>query len=325
MRRRDFMTLVGSAAAWPLAARAQAQSRIPKIGVLWHAANAKEESPYFESLMEGFKDLGYVDGKIVLEHRFPNENPALFASMAAELVALKPDVIVAVGGAAPYVEQATTTIPIVFMYVPDPLGSKLVKSIRRPGGNATGLTNFSLVLCAKRLQYLKETVPALQRVGLLVNPSAKISDLYIDQSNAAAPKLGLTTQAFRVRSPSELEGAFDAMASAGMQGVVVNAESLFYPPRETIAKLAIARRLPTCVWVKELLEAGALLSYGADQRAIARRVAVYVDRILKGEKPAEMPVEQPTTFELAVNLKTAKALGLEVPQTLVAIADDLVE
>jgi putative tryptophan/tyrosine transport system substrate-binding protein len=325
MRRRDFMTLVGSATAWPLVARAQGQSHVPRIGVLWHAASAKEESPYFESLIEGFRDLGYVDGKIVLEHRFPNEKPALFASMAAELVSLKPDAIVAVGGAAPYVEKVTTTIPIVFMYVPDPLGSKLVKSVRRPGGNATGLTNFSLVLCAKRLEYLKEMVPTLLRVGLLVNPSAKISDLYIEQSNAAAPKLGLTTQAFQVRSPSELEQTFNAMVNAGMQGVVVNAESLFYPPRETIAKLAIARRLPTCVWVKEMLEAGALLSYGADQRAIARRAAFYVDRILTGEKPAEMPVEQPTKFELAINLKTAKELGLEVPETLAAIADDLVK
>ena len=170
----------------------------------------------------------------MLEHRFPNEKPERFASMAAELVSLKPDVLLAVGGAAPYAKKATATIPIVFMYVPDPIGSNLVESIRQPSGNATGLTNFSLALCGKRLELLKEIAPTLSRVALLVNPAAKISELYVNQSNDAAPKLGLTTQAFQVRSLGELEGVFDAMVKADMQAVVVNAESLFYPGREMI-------------------------------------------------------------------------------------------
>jgi putative ABC transport system substrate-binding protein len=322
--RRSFIVGALSTVSMPFPATAQQTGTIPRIGVLWHAASAAEEAPFFGSLIEGFRNLGYVEGRIALEHRFPDEMPELFASMAAELVSSKPDVLVGVGGAAPYLVKATSTIPIVFMYVPDPVGSKLVESIRRPGGNATGLTNFSLELCAKRLQYLKEIVPTLSRVALLVNPSAKISDLYIDQSNAAGPKLGLTTQAFPVRSLTELDGAFDAMAKAGMQAIVVNAESLFYPGREMIAKLAIARHLPTCVWVREVVEAGTLLSYGADQRAISRRVAVYVDRILKGEKPADIPVEQPTRFELIVNAKTAKALGITIPQTLLLRADDVI-
>ena len=322
--RRSFIGGALSAVSLPFPATAQQTGKIPRIGVLWHAASAEEEAPFFGSLIEGFRNLGYVEGRIALEHRFPNEMPELFASMAAELVSSKPDVLVGVGGAAPYLVKATSTIPIVFMYVPDPVGSKLVESIRRPGGNATGLTNFSLELCAKRLQYLKEIVPTLSRVALLVNPSAKISDLYIDQSNAAGPKLGLTTQAFPVRSLTELDGAFDAMAKAGMQAVVVNAESLFYPGREMIAKLAIARHLPTCVWVREVVEAGTLLSYGADQRAISRRVTVYVDRVLKGEKPADIPVEQPTRFELIVNAKTAKALGITIPQTLLLRADAVI-
>jgi putative ABC transport system substrate-binding protein len=325
MRRRAVIAALGGAAAWPLVARAQGKNRIPKIGVLWHAASAEEEAPYFGSLIEGFRSLGYREDQLVLEHRFPNEKPELFASMAAELVSLKPDVLIAVGGAAPYAKKATATIPIVFMYVPDPIGSNLVESIRRPSGNATGLTNFSLVLCGKRLELLKEIVPTLSRVALLVNPAAKISELYVNQSNDAAPKLGLTTQAFQVRSLGELEGALDAMVKADMQAVVVNAESLFYPGREMIAKLAVARRLPTCVWVREVLEAGALVSYGADQRLIARRVAGYVDRILKGEKPADMPVEQPTQFELLINLKTAKALDLTVPPILLATADQVIE
>ena len=325
MKRRAFITLAAGAIAWPFVARAQGQGRIPKIGILWHAANAEEEAPYFGSLIEGFKNLGYGEGRIALEHRFPNELPELFTSMAAELVSSKPDVLVAVGGAAPYAKKATATIPIVFMYVPDPVGSDLVASIRRPGGNATGLTNFSVELSAKRLEYLKTIVPTLSSVALLVNPSVKISQLYIDQSNAAGAKLGLRTQAFQVRSLGELEPAFDAMVKAGMQAVVINAESLFYQAKEQIAKLALARRLPTCVWVKELVESGALVSYGADQRAIARRVAVYVDRILKGEKPADMPVEQPTRFQLLLNVTTAKALGLQVPTTLIAVADELIE
>jgi putative ABC transport system substrate-binding protein len=325
MRRRDFITLCGGAAAWPLAARAQSRSSIPRIAVLWHAANAEEESPYYESLLQGFRALGYGEGRIALEHRFPDEKPELFTSMAAELVAAKPDVLIAVGGAAPYAKRATATIPIVFMYVPDPVGAKLVENVRRPGWNATGLSNFSVELSEKRLEYLKKIVPTLSRVALLVNPSARISDLYVEQSKAAEPHLGLTTRAFPVRSLGELEGAFNAMVAAGMEAVVVNAESLFYQAKDMIAKLALARRLPTCVWVRELVDSGALVSYGVDQRAIARRVAVYVDRILKGEKPADMPVEQPTRFQLFINLKTARALGLEVPGPLLAFAEDVVE
>jgi putative tryptophan/tyrosine transport system substrate-binding protein len=325
MRRRDLIRLIGGGAAWPVVARAQNRNRIPRIGVLWHAASADGEAPYFDSLIEGFGSLGYTEHKIAFEHRFPNEKPEHFSSMAAELVASEPDVLIAVGGAAPYAERATATIPIVFMYVPDPIGANLVESIRHPGGNATGLTNFSVELSAKRLEYLKELVPTLSRVGLLINPGAKISDLYIEQSNAAGPKLGLTSTAYPVRSIEELEGTFETMATDGMQAVVVNAESLFYLGKDLIAKLALARRLPTCVWVKEVLESGTLLSYGADQRAIARRVAYYVDRILKGERPADIPVEQPTRFQLGINLKIAKALGLTISPTLLARADEVIE
>jgi len=325
MRRRDLLGFAGAVSVWPFVARASDPARIPKIGVLWHAANSGEEAPYFTSLIEGFRSLGYGDGQIRLEHRFPAEKPELFTSMAAELAAMNPDAIIAVGSAAPYAVKATTSVPVVFMYVPDPLGSKLVQSIQRPGGNATGLSNFSVELSAKRLEYLKEVVPNLSRVALLVNPSARISDLYIEQAKAAGPKLGIATQAFQARALDDLEGAFDAMTKADMQAVVVNAESLFYVGKASIASLAIARHLPTCVWVRECAEAGALLSYGTDQRAIARRTAAYVVRILKGEKPAEIPVEQPTHFELAVNLKTAKALGLTVPFSLLTRADHVIE
>ena len=324
--RRALIAGTMSSLAASALADAQPQRRIPRIGVLWHAANIEEETPYFQSLIEGFSNLGYIDGRnIALEHRFPDEKPELFTRMAAELVSIRCDVLVGVGSAAVYVKRATSTIPIVFMYVPDPVGAGLAESVRRPGGNATGLTNFSVDLTAKRLQHLKEVVPSVTRVALLINPTANISGLYVKQSSEAAPRLGLTTQAFEAPVLGHLEQAFDAMVTARMQGVVVNAESLFFQGKRRIAELAIARRLPMCVWVKELVDDGALLSYGVDQRAISRRVAVFVDRILKGEKPAEIPVEQPTKFELIINTRTAKALGLTIAPSLLQRADQVIE
>jgi len=319
--------IVGAISSLSASALAHGQAaRIPRVGVLWHAANIEEETPYFQSLIEGFSTLGYIAGRnITLEHRFPDEKPELFTRMAAELVSMRCDVLVGVGSAAVYVKRATSTIPIVFMYVPDPVGAGLAESIRRPGGNATGLTNFSVDLTAKRLQHFKEVVPSVTRVGLLINPTANISGLYVTQSREAAPKLGLTTEVFEVPVLGQLDQAFDAMVRAGMQGVVINAESLFYQGKQRIAKLALTRRLPACVWVKELVDDGALVSYGVDQRAISRRVAVYVDRILKGEKPAEIPVEQPTKFEVIINMKTAKALGLTIAPTALLRADQIIE
>lgn len=187
MRRREFITLLGSAAAtWPLALHAQTPGRIPRIGVLWHAANIEEETPYYQSLVEGFRKLGYVDGQnIALEHRFPNEMPEVFAKMAAELVSLKCDVLVGAGAAGAHLKKATKTAPIVFMFVPDPIGADLVENIARPSGNVTGLSNFSVQLSAKRLQYLKEIVPTVTRVGLLINPNIKISSLYVQEATEA--------------------------------------------------------------------------------------------------------------------------------------------
>jgi len=313
MKRRDVMALIAGTAAWPMAVRAQQRGRVPKVGVLWHAADADGEWPYYGCLLDGFGELGYGSGKIDFIHRFPNEKPDKFQSMAAELVALAPDVLIGVGGAAPYVKKSTSDIPVVFMYVADPIGAKLVESIRHPGGNATGLTNFGLELVGKRLEYLKEIVPSLAKVAMMVNPTNPISNFYVEQSNAAGPKLGLTCKPYNIGTLDDIAPAFDAMVSDGMEAVTFNAESLFYVGKKKIAELALARRLPCCGYVKEVLDAGALISYGADQRLIARRTAYYVDRILRGEKPAEMPVEQPTRFQLCINLTTAKALGLTIP------------
>jgi putative ABC transport system substrate-binding protein len=328
MRRREFIALVGGAAVvWPLAARAQKTARLPRIGVLWHAGSAEEEGRYFTGFIEGLRDLGYTDGSnIILEHRFPNEMPDRFRNMAAELVSMNVDVLVSVGSqTAFYTKSATTTIPIVFIFVPDPVGSKFVNSFARPGGNATGLTHFAADLIGKRLQFLKETIPGLSHVALLVNPDTEVARLYTDVTDKEATKLGLSNHTFPARSRDELEPAFDAMVKAGMQAVTINSEGLAYQQREFIANLAIARQLPLSVWSKETLEAGALMSYGADQPAMCRRAAAFVDKILKGAKPADLPVEEPTKIEFLLNKKTAKALGLTLPNTLLVAATDVIE
>jgi putative tryptophan/tyrosine transport system substrate-binding protein len=328
MRRRDFIKVIaGSTAAWPLTARAQSRRRIPKVGVLWHAASAEDEEPLFTALVEGFRALGYIDGQtIILEHRFPNEVPQRFKSMAAELVSLNVDVLVSSGNnAAPYAKNATTSIPVVAMFISDPVGTKLVESLARPGGNVTGLSFFSAELIGKRLQFLKEAVPGLSRVAQLVNPLAQISRLYVDLTQTAANQLGLTVERFEARSREELEPAFAAMAKAGMQALITNADGLAFAQRELIGQLAVKTRLPAAVFMREVLMPGTLLSYGPDSLVICRRAAVYVDRILKGEKPGELPVEQPTKFELVINLKTAEALGITVPPLLLNLANEVIE
>jgi ABC-type uncharacterized transport system substrate-binding protein len=327
MKRRDFITLLGgAAAAWPLAARGQQAGKIPTVGYLWHAGSPQEEVPYFGALQEGFARLGYVDGRnIKLEHRFPNETPEHFKSMAAELVSLNVDVLMGGATASPYLRDATTKIPIVFMFVPDPVGMKLVQSIARPGGNITGLSNFGRDVAGKRLQLLKEIVPGLSRVALLINSDQQTTPVFVEVMGAAADQLGLVLQTFDARSLQEIEPAFDAMARAGMQAVTPVQGGLFYQARIVIPKLAIARRLSMLAYSKETFEYGALLSYAADQVEMCRRSAVYADKILKGAKPADLPVEQPTKFEFLINLKTAKALGLDVPVHLQQIADEVIE
>jgi putative ABC transport system substrate-binding protein len=327
MRRREFITLLGGAViAWPLALSAQPTGRIPRVGYLWHAGSPEEEVPYFGALLEGFARLGYIDGRnIKLEHRFPNETPERFRSMAAELVSLNVDVLMGGATASPYLRDATTKIPIVFMFVPDPVGMKLVESIARPGGNITGLSNFGRDVAGKRLQLLKEMVPGLSRVALLINSDQPTTRVFVEVMQTAAEELGLVLQTFNARSLEEIEPAFDAMARAGMQAVTPIQGGLFFQARRFIPELAIARRLPMLAYSRETFEYGALMSYAADQVEMCRRSAVYADKILKGAKPGDLPVEQPTKFELVVNLKTAKTLGLTVPLTLQAAANEVIE
>jgi putative ABC transport system substrate-binding protein len=327
MKRRDFLTLIGSAiAALPSLGHAQA-GRVPRVGVLWHAGSADEEGAYYTGLLEGFRALGYVDGRnIILEHRFPNEMPERFRSMVAELVALKVNVLVTVGTqTAPYARDATTSIPVIFIFVPDPVGSHFVDSLARPGRNMTGLSHFGIDIVQKRLQYLKDLVPGLSRVALIVNPNTEVAPLYKRVTETAAAELGLENQTFEARSLDELGQAFDAMVKAEMQAVTINGEGLVYQQRANVAKMTLARRLPLAVWSRETFEAGALMSYGADQVAMCRRGPVFVDKILKGAKPGDLPVEQPTTLEFLINRKIARVLGLTIPLSLLARADQVVQ
>jgi putative ABC transport system substrate-binding protein len=328
LRRRDFITLLGgTVAVWPVLARAQSARNIPHIGILWHAANAQQEEPYFSAIIDGLRDVGYVDGStVVLEHRFPNEQPDQFRKMAAELVALQPDVLVGIGAnASPFLKQATNSIPIVFVIVPDPVGSKLVESLARPGGNATGLSTIAPELTGKRLELIKQTNPEVTGIALLVNPDARISRLYIEEAQAAGESLGLRIEVVEAGSLDLLPEAFKAAADKGVKGMMINQEGLFFVGREQIAQLALEHRLATCVWSSDTLKAGALLSYGPNLVAICRQTGVLLQKIIRGEKAADIPVEQPTKFELGVNLKTAKALGIAISPSLLATADEVIE
>jgi putative tryptophan/tyrosine transport system substrate-binding protein len=328
MRRREFMTLLGgTVVAWPLAADAQQPAAMPTVGVLWHAGNPGEEQPYFDALIRGFKDLGYADGRnIRFEHRFPNETPDRFRDMAEELVALKVDVIVTVGNiTAPYAKNATATIPIVFLFVADPVGLKLVDSLARPGGNITGLSILATDLTAKRFELLRNIVPQLSRVALLFNPAEPSAAQYLKEGQAAAGELGLTVLPFELRSLGEMDSVFDSMTKAGVQALALGPGGLLFQGRNSLQRLALARDMPTCGWSRETAAAGLLISYGPDQVEMAHHAPIFVDKILRGAKPADLPVEQPTRFQLVVNQKTAKALNISIPGSFLLRADEVIE
>ena len=311
---------------WPLAARAQQSGKIPTVGYLWHAGGEKEESPYYEAVNEGFARLGYIDGRnIKLLHRFPDERPERFKAMAAELVAMNPDVLMGGAIGSAYLQAATATIPIVFMFVPDPVGMKMAASFARPGGNMTGLSNFGRDIAGKRLELLKEIVPRLTRVGMLINSNQQSTTMYVEVTRSAADELGIAIETFNARAREELEPALDAMAKAGMQAMISVQGGTAFQWRHIIPRLALERRLPMCAYSRETFEDGALFSYGPDQIEMCHRSAVFADKIIKGAKPAEIPVEQPSKFEFLLNRKTAKALGIEVPTSALLRANEVIE
>jgi putative tryptophan/tyrosine transport system substrate-binding protein len=331
MRRREFITILGGAAAtavWPVAGFSGEPAKFARLGVLWHGASVEEEAIYLGALRQGLRDFGYVEGQnIALEMRFPAEQYDRFFILAAELAELKPDVLVsAAGTAAVACHKATTTIPLVFVNVPDPVGRKIVASLNRPNGHATGLSNMAVDLTKKRIELATEMTAGLSRVALLVNASDEVgSRAFIADGEAAARQLSITVVPVGIRGRDELEGAIAKISEEQFQALVVTIDGLFFVERQLIADLALARRLPTIVPSKEMLDAGALISYGPNTPGLYRRAAYFIDKILKGATPADLPVEQPTKFELVINLKTASALRFELPPNLLTRADDVVE
>jgi putative ABC transport system substrate-binding protein len=328
MRRREFIRLVGGASiAWPLASRAQQSKKIPTVGVLWHAGSAEEEDVYLSVLKKAFNDLGYVEGNnIHLDHRFPAENPDRFRTLAQELIDAKPDAIIAVtvtGAVA--LKQLTSTIPIVFVLVPDPIGSGLVESLARPGGNATGLSLILVDLSGKRLELLNEAVPKLSRVALLIDPTSTVKERTIKANQAAAEALGISLWPAEISAPDEIEPVFSKIAQDRADAVIRVSGSMLFNERARVGAAALAHRLAGMTYIGEEVPHGFLMSYGQDFPDFFRRAVAYADKILKGAKPADLPVEQPTKFKLILNLKTAKALNINFPQTLVLGADEVIE
>ena len=319
--RRAFVgTLAGGLLAAPLVAEAQQAAKVPRIGFL-----ANVRSPGTEGFQRGLRELGYVEGKnIIVEWRLAEGRLERLPELAAELVRLKVDVIVA--PADPYVEaarKATTTIPIVFALVADPVGRGFVESLARPRGNITGLSNVSRELAGKRLELLKEAAAGASRIGVLGNPAT--SALTWPETEAAARSLGVHLKVQEAREVGDLEAAFAAMRREGVEAVIELPDAMFYAQRRRIAGLALKHRLPVMSAFREFVEAGGLMAYGTDIGDLLRRSATYVHKILKGAKPADLPIEQPTKFELVINLKTAKALGLTIPPSLLLRADEIIQ
>jgi putative tryptophan/tyrosine transport system substrate-binding protein len=327
MRRRTFITFLGgAAAAWPLLAHAQQSGKIPTVGVLWHAGSAEEEDAYLSVLVKAFHDLGYDEGRnIHLDHRFPAENQDRFRALARELVGEKPDVIIAVSTLGTVeVKRATSTIPIVFVLAQDPVRDGFIESLRHPNGNATGLSLMTTDLSGKRLTILKEAVPNLSQVALLLDPTVRSKENAIKTHQVAAQALGLSLQPVEIGALDEVEPAFAKMVQDGVNGVAFSNGSLLFNLRVPIGAVLLSHKLPAVTHVAEWVPYGLLCSYGQDFPNFFGRAAAYVDKILKGANPADLPVEQPTKLKLVLNLKTANALGISFPQSLVLSADEMI-
>lgn len=308
--------------AVPLAAEAQQPTKVRRIGVLWPVA----DDANLEVFRKALRELGHVEGQdILLEYRYARGKDELLPDLAAELVRLKVDLILTWGvTAARVAKKATTTIPIVNGSMSDPVGAGLVPSLARPGGNLTGLTSQTPVLSGKRVELIKEMVPRLSRVAVLStpNPTARLG---LRETEVAARSMGLTLQALEVRGPNDFDAAFSAMARERAEALIVLADLMFVHHLKRLADLAAKHRLPTTHFSQEFVEAGGLMSYSPSFSDMFGRAAIYVDKILKGAKPADLPIEQATKFELVINLKTARALGLTVPQSALVLADRVIE
>ena len=325
MTRRLLLSLTLSLLVAPLATRAQPPTPVHRIGVL--SSMTRERDRNAKAFLEGMRALGYVEGQNLLrEYRGAAGQYERLPALAAELVRLKVDVLLAViTPAALAAKDATTTIPIVMLGVGDPVGSGLVASLARPGGNVTGVTSLSIDLVGKQLEFLKNVLPTVSRVAILWNPTTPVHALTLLEAEMAAQRLGVQLHLVEAGGPDAFDSAFAAMTSTHAGALLVLGDALVFQHRRRLAELAATSRLPTMHNIRPFVEAGGLMAYGPSTRDLRRRAAVYVDKILKGAKPADLPVEQPTKFELIINLKTAKALGLTMPPSLLLLADEVIQ
>jgi putative ABC transport system substrate-binding protein len=325
MRRREFMAAIGAAAIWPFAANAQQMAKVPTIGFLGQLTPLAM-SKWTAAFVARLRELGWVEGRTVaIEYRWADGRSERFAEVAAELVRLKVNVIVTGGTAAIMAaKQATSVIPIVFATAGDPVGTGLVASLARPGNNLTGLSNLSADLPGKRLELLREVVPGLRRLAIMANVSNPIGAVEMREVQAAARTLGLEVTTLEIRRAEDIAPAIEPLKGQS-DGLYVVTEALVNTNRIEINTLALGARLSTMHGEKGYVEAGGLMSYGPSFPDLYRRAALYVDKILKGAKPSDLPVEQPSKFELIINRKTANALGLTVPTMLLAQADEVIE
>jgi putative tryptophan/tyrosine transport system substrate-binding protein len=327
MRRRTFISALGAAVAWPLAARAQPSNKVPRIGYLGISSPSLEPH-YIAAFRQKLRELGQIEGEnIVIEVRWAEGQDGRLPSLAAELIDAKSDIIVTTGTpGALAAMQATKTIPIVMASSADPVASGLIASLARPGGNVTGFTILGPQLEGKRLELFKQVLPDLARVGVIWNPDNRGIVTYFETTVSVGRALQISLDPVtEVRRADELETAFAAIARARPQALAVLADRALLAHRQRIVEFAIAQRLPSIYPYREYVDAGGLLSYAPNNVELFRGAAVYVDKILKGAKPIDLPVQEPTRFELVINLKTAKAIGIDLPPMLVATADDVIE
>jgi putative ABC transport system substrate-binding protein len=323
MKRREFVTLLGGVAAWPVVPRAQQAGKPPTIGFLG-TTTASAWGPWTAAFEQRLRELGWFDGRnLRIEHRWAEARSERFAEIAAEFVGLKVDVIVTGGNAAVATKQATSVVPIVFLLVGDPVGTGLVASLARPGRNVTGLSNQATDVVGKRLELLSEILPGLRRLAVMANVTYPTGAVELGEIQTAAGTLGFAVTNLEIRRAEDIAPAFERLSHADALYVV--GDALVTTHQNRINTLALSARLPTIFSQREQVETGGLISYGANFPDLFRRAADYVDKILHGSNPGDLPVEQPTKFDLVINLTTAKALGLIISPTLLARADEVIE
>ncbi len=327
MERRTFISVIaGGLLAGPFVAEAQQAKTIPRIGFL-SSSTVERERTRLAALQQGLRELGYLEGKtLFIEQRYAGGQFEKLPELAAELAGLKVDVLVVAGAPAAHAaKKATRVIPIVMTNAADPVGTGLVASLARPGGNVTGVSDFNAGVVAKRLELLKEVVPSASRVAVLLNPANPTNPLQLKLTQVAATTLGVTLLSFEAKGADEIDRAFAAIKTERLGALIVIGDPLLGSYAKRIVEHSTKSQLPAIYWTREFPDAGGLMSYGTNQDDLSRRAATFVDKILKGTKPADLPIEQPTKFELVINLKTAKALGLTIPQSLLLRADEVIQ